>query len=63
MLTLFLGGPRTTTLPKKIWESVKFELDPSLTAASTILIVVSIAALLLVEVTRRSRAHAQAKEA
>jgi putative spermidine/putrescine transport system permease protein len=63
VLTLFLGGPRTTTLPKKIWESVKFELDPSLTAVSTILIVVSIAALLLVEVTRRSRAHAQAKEA
>jgi putative spermidine/putrescine transport system permease protein len=63
VLTLFLGGPRTTTLPKKIWESVKFELDPSLTAVSTILIIVSIAALLVVEVARRSRIQRQAKEA
>jgi putative spermidine/putrescine transport system permease protein len=55
VLTLFLGGPRTATLPKRIWEAVKFELDPSLTAVSTILIVVSIVALLVAEAARRSR--------
>lgn len=55
VLTLFLGGPRTTTIPKKIWEAVKFELDPSLTAVSTILIVVSILALVVAEFSRRSR--------
>jgi putative spermidine/putrescine transport system permease protein len=54
VLNLFLGGPRTTTLPKKIWESVKFELDPALTAVSTILIAVSIAALLVSIVPRRA---------
>ena len=40
VLALFLGGPRTATLPKRIWEAVKFELDPSLTAVSTLLIAV-----------------------
>jgi putative spermidine/putrescine transport system permease protein len=54
VLNLFLGGPRTTTLPKKIWESVKFELDPALTAVSTILIAVSIVALLVSIVPRRA---------
>lgn len=57
VLTLFLGGPRTTTLPKKIWEAVKFELDPSLTAVSTILIAVSGAALLVAQVARRAQSH------
>jgi len=55
VLVLFLGGPRTTTIPKKIWESVKFELDPSLTAVSTILIAVSVAALLVAQVAARRR--------
>jgi putative spermidine/putrescine transport system permease protein len=54
VLNLFLGGPRTTTLPKKIWESVKFELDPALTAVSTILIAVSIVALLISMVPKRA---------
>jgi len=54
VLNLFLGGPRTTTLPKKIWESVKFELDPALTAVSTILIAVSIVALLVSMVPKRA---------
>ncbi|MCC7283351.1 MAG: ABC transporter permease [Acetobacteraceae bacterium] len=62
VLTLFLGGPRTTTIPKKVWEAVKFELDPSLTAVSTILIVLSLAALLLIELARRSRFRLQPRE-
>jgi putative spermidine/putrescine transport system permease protein len=55
VLTLFLGGPRTTTIPKKIWESVKFELDPSLTAVSTVLIVISVVVLLVVQFAGRGR--------
>jgi putative spermidine/putrescine transport system permease protein len=53
VLNLFLGGPNTTTLPRKIWESVKFEMDPTLTAVSTVLIVVSIVALLVTILARR----------
>jgi putative spermidine/putrescine transport system permease protein len=54
VLVLFLGGPRTSTLPKRIWEAVKFELDPSLTAVSTLLIVLTILALGIAELSRRA---------
>ncbi len=53
VLALFLGGPKTATLPKRIWEAVKFELDPSLTAVSTLLVAVTVLALLIAEVGRR----------
>ncbi len=62
VLTLFLGGPRTTTIPKKIWEAVKFELDPSLTAIATILIALSLLALLAIEIARRGRSRPQPGE-
>jgi len=63
VLALFLGGPYANTLPKRIWEAVKFELDPSLTAVSTILIVVSIAALVVAEFARHTRHQSSATEA
>jgi putative spermidine/putrescine transport system permease protein len=58
VLVLFLGGPGTNTLPKRIWEAVKFELDPSLTAVSTLLIALTVIALGVVELGRRAR-HAE----
>lgn len=54
VLALFLGGPKTTTLPKRIWEAVKFELDPSLTAISTLLIAFTVLALLVTALARRN---------
>jgi putative spermidine/putrescine transport system permease protein len=54
VLALFLGGPDATTLPKRIWEAVKFELDPSLTAISTLLVLLTILALLAGEIARRA---------
>lgn len=62
VLALFLGGPKAATLPKRIWEAVKFELDPSLTAISTLLIVVTLVALVIAEVGRGRRADIQKKE-
>ncbi len=54
VLTLFLGGPKTGTLPKKIWESVRFELDPSLTAVSTILVLLSVAGVAVAQFASRN---------
>lgn len=53
VLVLFLGGPKTATLPKRIWEAVKFELDPSLTAVSALLVALTVLALLVAELGRR----------
>lgn len=55
VLALFLGGPAASTLPKRIWEAVRFELDPSLTAISSILVLVTLLALLAAELARRAR--------
>jgi putative spermidine/putrescine transport system permease protein len=63
VLVLFLGGPNTATLPKRIWEAVKFELDPSLTAISALLIAVSILALLIAEFGRRKSSTTSNHEA
>jgi len=53
VLALFLGGPSTNTLPKRIWEAVKFEVDPSLTAVSTLLVLLTVLALCVGELGRR----------
>jgi ABC-type spermidine/putrescine transport system permease subunit II len=53
VLALFLGGPQAITLPKRIWEAVKFELDPTLTAISSLLVALTIVALLVAEIGRR----------
>jgi len=58
VLAIFLGGPTTTTLPKRMWESVRYEIDPTLTAISTLLVLIPIAMLAGVEVVRRSFARA-----
>lgn len=54
VLAIFLGGPTTTTLPKRMWESVRFEIDPTLTAISTLLVLIPIVILAGVELVRRS---------
>jgi ABC-type spermidine/putrescine transport system permease subunit II len=60
VLAIFLGGPATTTLPKRMWESVRYEIDPTLTAISTLLVIVPIVILSGVAVIRRSFATAAA---
>jgi len=54
VLAIFLGGPATTTLPKRMWESVRYEIDPTLTAISTLLVLVPILILGGVALVRRS---------
>jgi putative spermidine/putrescine transport system permease protein len=39
IVTLFLSGARTTTLPKRMWDSLLNELTPGLAAISTLLLV------------------------
>jgi len=63
VLAIFLGGPATTTLPKRMWESVRYEIDPTLTAISTLLVLIPIAILSGVEVLRRSFATGTAPPA
>lgn len=53
VVALFLAGTRTTTLPKRMWDSIREEIDPTTAAVATLLIGLSILVLILVELLRR----------
>ncbi len=38
IIAIFLGGPQSTTLPKRMWDSIRFEIDPTLSAISSMLV-------------------------
>ena len=48
-VTIFLAGPRQTTLPILIFTSVEMGVDPSVAAVSTMLIIATVAALFVAE--------------
>ncbi len=39
VVTIFLAGPTTKTLPVKMWEDLRTQVDPTIAAISTILII------------------------
>ena len=52
IITMFICG-NTMTLPKRMWDSVWFEIDPTLASVSTILIILSFTLLFAIEFLRR----------
>jgi putative spermidine/putrescine transport system permease protein len=48
-VTIFLAGPRETTLPILIFTSVEMGVDPSVAAVSTVLIIATVAVLFIAE--------------
>lgn len=45
VFALFLSGTTAITLPKGIWDSIRWEIDPTVAAVSTLMIMVSIVLL------------------
>lgn len=45
LVSLFMSGPGLETLPVRIWNSVLFQLDPTIAAVSALLVLVSVLAL------------------
>jgi putative spermidine/putrescine transport system permease protein len=52
VIALFLTGPGSTTLPRQLWESVKFDVQPTIAAVSALLIILSVVLLIVSEVFR-----------
>lgn len=42
MIALFIGNPETRTLPRRMWEGIHAEFDPTIAAASTLVVVVTV---------------------
>jgi ABC-type spermidine/putrescine transport system permease subunit II len=55
VISLFLAGVRAETLPVHIWNSLTLQVEPTIAAVSTLLIAVTIVALLIDLVARRFR--------
>jgi len=53
VVALFVSGSTAVTLPRKMWDSIRFEIDPTIAAVSTILIALTAALFLTAELLRR----------
>jgi putative spermidine/putrescine transport system permease protein len=53
IVALFVSGSGAVTLPRKMWDSLRQEIDPTIAAVSTILITLSILILLSAELLRQ----------
>lgn len=53
IVALFVSGSTAVTLPRKMWQSIRFEIDPTIAAVSTLLIAFTGALFLTAELLRR----------
>ena len=53
IVALFVSGTTAVTLPRRMWEGIRFEIDPTIAAVSTILVAFTGAVLLSAELLRR----------
>ena len=53
VVVLFLASPEQRTLPKQMFSGIRETISPTITAAATVLIIISIVLLTTVELLRR----------
>ena len=53
VVSLFLSGANAVTLPRRMWEDLRYALDPTIAAVSTFMIVVTLIPLLWAHFMRR----------
>jgi putative spermidine/putrescine transport system permease protein len=56
VVALFISGTTAKTLPKRMWEGIREEIDPTIAAVAALLILVSLLFLILSEAVRLRRA-------
>jgi putative spermidine/putrescine transport system permease protein len=53
VMALLLSAPETMTVPKQMWDGIRFDLNPVIAAASTILLAFSATLVVIGEILRR----------
>jgi putative spermidine/putrescine transport system permease protein len=53
VIAIFVSGPTTMTLPRKMWDGIRYEINPTIAAASSLLIGFSWLVMLTTELLRR----------
>ena len=57
VVSLFLSGANAVTLPKRMWEDLRYALDPTIAAVATLTILVTVVPLLCSDLIRRRGAR------
>jgi len=57
VVTIFLAAPEQRTLPRQLWAGVQESINPTITAAAVVLMLVSVALMVVVEMLRRRGAR------
>ena len=57
VIALFICGSTAITLPKKMWDVIRYEIEPMLPAISTLLMILAVAILLLIGLLQRRLAR------
>jgi ABC-type spermidine/putrescine transport system permease subunit II len=60
VVAIFISGTRAATLPKKMWDSLVFEMEPTLPAISTLVLLTTLAVFAAAAWTRRAAARLRA---
>jgi len=58
VIAAFIGGYRSSTLPKKMFENVRDEMDPTVAAIATLLVILSILLILAINLINRRAGRA-----
>jgi putative spermidine/putrescine transport system permease protein len=53
VVAIFIAGTRTVTLPKRMWDSLVFEMEPTLPAISTLIVLATLLVFVAAAWTRR----------
>ena len=53
IVALFVSGTTAVTLPRRMWDGIRFEIDPTIAAVSTIIVAFTGSPLLSAELLRR----------
>lgn len=53
IVALFLSGSTAVTIPRRMWDQIRFQIEPTIAAASSLLILLTVSLMLVSELLRR----------
>lgn len=62
VVTLFISGVSVTTLPKKMWDGIRTQIEPTIAAVSSLLIFIVIIVMLISAFTSKDNSKSKPKE-
>lgn len=62
LIALFVSGSDAVTLPRRMWDQIRYQLEPTIAAASSLLIVVTLGLMIVAELLRRRTERLRTQE-